>query len=955
MVEIEEVSEVEAAASSSSSSAEDHHIHRSKYDVFLSFQGEDTGKTFVDHLYSALVRSGIYTFKDDERLEIGESISPALLKAIEESSFAVVVFSKNYAYSRWCLDELVKIMECSSKSPKGQTVIPVFYDVVPSDVRKQEGHFGQMFCKHNSDKVQIWRKALTDAANLSGLELNKTADGHESKFIDRIVQEIWSKLSSKIKVEDEGLVGMKSRIEKVTLLLGEESNVVRTIGIWGLSGIGKSTLAKAVYHQIKDQFEVACFLDVGEASKDGLRCLQQSLLSRTLGLKDLQIANDMDGIDLMKTRLQSRRVLLVLDDVVSSEQLEKLAGSHEWFGLGSRIIITTRDRDLVEHKDEVQIYDASLLDSVEATKLFRWKVFNDMCPLKDSKELSDQVIYYCDGLPLALEVLGSALRGKNLDFWKDLLEKLRKVGLHGDIHKKLKIGFDDLEEIVKNTFLDIACFFEGWQKEYVTRILYSFGFYPNYSIHILVLKSLIHCSNGKVCMHQLIREMGRHIVRQKFPQEPGKYSRLWDTSNVEHVLTRSTGTENIEGIMLHPHEQEYTIEMGTKAFRKMTKLRLLEIHNACIPKGPDYLPDELRWIDWDEYPSNSLPAMFEANVLVGLRLRCSRLKQLWDGRTKKLLKNLKYVDLSDSRNLVGISHLGEACNLEELILQRCTSLVKVDPSIALLKKLVCLNLAGCEKLRSLPKEMGNLECLEELLLDETAVTELPPSIGYLKNLKKLSLFKCSSQSRTSIFKSLFQLRKTQKTTRSLLLAPIWGLTSLTSLDLTGCNLFEGVIPGDIGSMFSLKKLCLGGNNFENLPSLNQLSQLAHLELSGCKMLRELPELPSRLNRLFANDCASLSVSADRFAMCKIEYGWFLDCRKLLDSKESEIVANTLLQQMLQYAQENLVWPYFLISENIILPGKSYSRVVLQSHFYGRFSFVEVSSHFYRKSRYSRVV
>ncbi|KAM7469078.1 hypothetical protein LguiA_007261 [Lonicera macranthoides] len=182
MVEIEEVSKVEAAAiaasaSSSSSSAEDHHIHRCKYDVFLSFRGEDIRKTFVDHLYSALVRSGIYTFKDDETLKTGESISPALLKAIEESSFAVVVFSINYASSRWCLDELVKIMECSSKSPKGQTVIPIFYDVKPSDVRKQEGHFGEMFRRHDSDKVQIWRKALTDAANLSGLELDKTADG----------------------------------------------------------------------------------------------------------------------------------------------------------------------------------------------------------------------------------------------------------------------------------------------------------------------------------------------------------------------------------------------------------------------------------------------------------------------------------------------------------------------------------------------------------------------------------------------------------------------------------------------------------------------------------------------------------------------------------------------------------------------------------------------------------
>ncbi|KAM7473452.1 hypothetical protein LguiB_020695 [Lonicera macranthoides] len=974
MVEIEEVSEVEAAASSPSSSlAEDHHIHRRRYDVFLSFRGEDLRKTFVDHLYSALERSGIYTFKDDERLETGEPIPPTLLKAIEESSFAVIVFSKNYVSSRWCLDELVKIMESNSKSPKGHTVIPIFYDVKPSDVRKQEGNFGEMFRKHNSDRVQIWRKTLIDAANLSGLELDKTADGHESKFIDRIVQEIWSKLPSKIIVEDEGLVGMKSRIEKVTSLLGEEPNVVRTVGIWGLSGIGKSTLARAVYRQMKDRFEVAYFLDeVGEASKKGgLKSLQQHLLSKILGVKDLQIANDMEGNDLMKTRLLYTRVLLVLDDVDSLEQLEALAGSHKWFGPGSRIIITTRDRNLLGEQNEVRIHDASLLDYVEATKLFHWTAFNDMCPAEDFKELSAQIIKYSGRLPLALKVLGATLRNRNLDFWKAWLKKLRKVGLEGSIFQKLKIGFDDLEESVKNTFLDIACFFRGWVKEDVaTRILDSFDFCPDYSIPILVDKSLIHRSNGWVCMHHLIREMGRHIVRHNFPQEPGKYSRLWDTSDIEHVLTRNTGTKNIEGILFDPCEREYTIEIGTKAFRKMAKLRLLEIHYTRIPKGPDYLPNELRWIDWVEYPSNYLPSTFEANILVGLRLRWSRLRQLWDGRKTKKLKNLKYVDLTDSRNLVGISHLGEAYNLDELILQGCTSLVKVDLSIGLLKKLVCLNLAGCEKLRSLPdaihweslevlnlshctnlvilpstlctlkhlkslilsgcskvkklpEEMGNLECLEELLLDRTAVTELPPSVGYLKNLKKLSLCKSSSQSPTSIFQSLFKLRKCQKTTKSLVLAPIWGLTSLTMLDLTDCNLSEGAIPRDLGSLFSLKKLCLGGNNFENLPSLNKLSQLAHLELNRCKMLRKLPELPSELHRLFANECASLRVSVDRFAMCEIGYGWFQDCRKLLDYGESEFVASTLLQKIL--LQGSHMRTYRPIQENFILPGRVIPR------------------------------
>ncbi|KAH0733922.1 hypothetical protein KY285_009629 [Solanum tuberosum] len=80
-----------------------------KYDVFLSFRGKDTRRTFVSHLYEALEQRRIRTFKDDERLEAGKSISAELLKAIEEARFAVVIFSESYASSRWCLEELAHI------------------------------------------------------------------------------------------------------------------------------------------------------------------------------------------------------------------------------------------------------------------------------------------------------------------------------------------------------------------------------------------------------------------------------------------------------------------------------------------------------------------------------------------------------------------------------------------------------------------------------------------------------------------------------------------------------------------------------------------------------------------------------------------------------------------------------------------------------------------------------
>ena len=139
------------------------------YDVFLSFRGEDTRYNFTSHLYKALCDKGFNTFIDDDNLQKGEEISTELFKAIELSMISIVVFSENFASSTWCLNELVKILECKNF---GQIVLPVFYKVNPSEVRKQEGKFGIALTKHeekhNKDKVQSWRAALTKATDLVG-------------------------------------------------------------------------------------------------------------------------------------------------------------------------------------------------------------------------------------------------------------------------------------------------------------------------------------------------------------------------------------------------------------------------------------------------------------------------------------------------------------------------------------------------------------------------------------------------------------------------------------------------------------------------------------------------------------------------------------------------------------------------------------------------------------------
>jgi hypothetical protein len=155
---------------SSSSSSPFSSTPRLTYDVFLSFRGKDTRYSFTDHLYNALIQNGIFTFRDDEELETGKPISPELLKAIEESSFAIVILSENYASSAWCLDELVEIVRCMKE--RKMKVVPVFYLVNPSSVRNQKGAFEDAFAEHaaacNIQKVETWRAALREVANLSG-------------------------------------------------------------------------------------------------------------------------------------------------------------------------------------------------------------------------------------------------------------------------------------------------------------------------------------------------------------------------------------------------------------------------------------------------------------------------------------------------------------------------------------------------------------------------------------------------------------------------------------------------------------------------------------------------------------------------------------------------------------------------------------------------------------------
>ncbi|CAN6570550.1 unnamed protein product [Malus baccata var. baccata] len=837
-----------AAAASSSSSGSPW-----KYDVFLNFRGEDTRRCLVSHLYKALNQKAINTFIDAEGLRKGNDLSQ-LLTAIQDSRVSIVVFSQNYASSTWCLKELVQILDCMDR--KNQIVVPLFYDVDPSHVRKAESSFAEAFAKYeghsNADmeEVRSWRSALTRATNLSGWDSKNYED--DAKLIEEIVEDIFQKLIRTSSSKDDDLVEMDSHMHEMDLLLhpAPEMDDVRVVGIWGMGGIGKTTIARAVYEKIACQFEACCFLDnvKEEFSACGAVHMQEKLLSRILKEKVQSLRTLDQGYRMILRRLQMKKVLIVLDDVDDLFQIETLLGKQHSFGGGSRIIITTRDKLVLSGADA--IYSPKVLSGNGALELFSQYAFRTKQPKRDYDHLLSRAVRYAQGLPLALKILGAFLYNKSIQEWEEVLEKLKKIPQRG-IHDVLRTSFDGLDDSEKDIFLDIACFFKGAEKDNATKVLDSCGFYPHTGLRVLIDRALITVSRETLKMHDLLEEMGREIVRQESIKEPGKRSRLWNYEDVHHVLTQNTATEAVESIILDLlFSKPKVVYFSSEAFVKMTKLRLLKIHGdsgySC--ENLKFLPHELRSLIWKHFPLKSLPSNFIAKNLVELDMQNSLIEHLWEGA--KPLENLKIINLTRSPHLKKTPDFTEAKNLEKvhpsisslknlvlLDLEYCSNL-KIFPSRIGMKSLRTLKLSCCKNLDKFPEVSDVMQDLSKLYLGYTESKELPLSISNLTGLVTLNLKGCKK------FKSLPRR--------------ISHMKSLQCLDVSGCSKLEK-FPKISEVLNNLSELYLGGTAIKELPaSVLYLTSLVTLKLNECRELESLPSGISHMKSLIYLDVSGCS-------------------------------------------------------------------------------------------------
>ncbi|XP_075656959.1 putative disease resistance protein RPP1 [Castanea sativa] len=903
---------------------------RWEYAVFLSFRGEDTREGFTSHLYKALCNKGINTFIDDIDLPRGEEISEKLIQAIKNSSILVIVFSENYAESKWCLDELAEIVECREKDQEVQ-IRPIFYNVDPFEIRNQNGNFGIALANHekkfknNKDKVQRWRDALEKVAKVSGWHYKKGNATYksESQFIQNIVEEISNaKLNWTPLYVAEYPVGINSRAEAIESLLDIGLDEVCVVGMYGLPGVGKTTIAKAVYNKIAKHFDGSSFLEnVGKnlGTNAGIIKLQKQLLNDISRDGKWKVGNSSKGITLIEETLRCKKVLLILDDVDDSAPIKNLLGKCNWFAPGSRAIITLRDRHLLTVLKEnvcttykVKEFEVEQLNKHEALQLFKEHAFPRNNPHdEDYSKLATKFIDFANGLPLALEIIARDLCGRAKDEWESALEKYKKIPIKR-IQNILQVSYDGLQDTEKDIFLDIACFFKGWYKDYVVKILNACELDPSFGIPRLVDKCLITVDRyGRLSMHDLIQQMGKEVVRQQAPDILEKRSRLCCYKDSLEVLTGNKGSKKIRGIMLHS-PQSIKVQLHTEAFRRMENLKFLIVENVHICKPLEFLPNKLILLKWPNYPFH-WPSEYFPEQLVALEMphSCIRLPRLIKQELENLIDvnlsgcefitklpklwapNLEYLDLSSCRNLVKLPQLW-APNLEYLDLSCCENLVEIDecfgsleklktwylvdcgklqilPSQFRLKSLDYFNLSGCSRLDKLPNFHSEMECLKTIYLRGSGIREVPSSIEHLTKLEELRLYDCKNL--RDLPDSIYKLQQLHKLwTPTAKLRPTcnsfdgssgYGFVNMTILDL---SYLEGMIELDLlmkpDYFPALEWINLSQTNIVTIPeSISKFPRLEELDITSCKLLREIQGLPQSIRRVFAEDCMLLDTQS----------------------------------------------------------------------------------------------
>ncbi|GLJ23730.1 hypothetical protein SUGI_0449780 [Cryptomeria japonica] len=498
------------------------------YDAFISHRGPDVKDTLAKQLYKLLQERGCRAFLDREEIEGGDSIPFAINNGICSSVVQIAIFSKRYAESKWCLDELVLML-----AQTDALFIPVFYEVNPWELRHTEkGAYTAAFSDYRRkerylDKLDEWKSALEFAADISGYELSEHKDNLCEKIVSRVLQEMEKRIPLHVAKYPVGLAELVQDFESSCLKTMRDK--VTMVGIFGLGGSGKTTLAKELYNRKRSRYSASCFLsDVRElhASLD-LNSLQSQLF-KDLFNENRVFRNVDEGTGQLKHRLGRARhldFLIVLDDIDHLDQLDALL-PEAMLSSGSLVLITTRDQGVLTGANINIRYRMKEMDRDHANELFCSHAFRGLDPPLAYKTLVESFVEFCGGLPRSLKVLGAHVYGRDEYYWKLQLEKVKTIQPK-DIMQSLKISFDGLDNHEKQIFIDIACLFNKKEIQYIIRIAISIwngsSWSAEHAVQTLQDKCLVEVTvkQPHFQMHDHLRDLGRQMADELGPP------RLW--------------------------------------------------------------------------------------------------------------------------------------------------------------------------------------------------------------------------------------------------------------------------------------------------------------------------------------------------------------------------------------------------------------------------------------------
>ncbi|KAG0609443.1 hypothetical protein M758_8G185100 [Ceratodon purpureus] len=889
----------------SEESAPSHGATESKphqYDVFINHRGPDVKKTFVAHLNAALRRDGFRPFLDAKDIGQGRHVFKSIDKALKGACVHVAVFSKRYAESKYCLNELCDMLR------SGQVILPVFNGVNAEDLRWIEnGPFKKGFEKHvkrgRTEETGKWKEALRKVADHRGFRLDEV-NGDEEQLIRSILVEVRSALPATL-LAGKQRYGMEGRLKETLNSLDR----VNVLGVVGMGGIGKTTLAMEIYDHFVShrQFERHCFLrDVRSRSSSEPSQLRRDFM-HAMGLGDCDVTNTGEYGRVIEGSIPGR-VLVVVDDIDEKCQFEALIPDIGKLGPGSRIVITSRDRHVVTQAmagaESQEVYEVPVLNKYDSRCLFNQHAFLSETPSEGFADLAAEVADACGGHALSLETVGASLFDKkgreDMEIWSEAVKALEE---NEDVFGKLRSTYERLPtDGDRAMFLDVACMLIGMKKEVALTIWKSCSGCsgaqcstsrtPGLALRRLMDRSLVRVDEeGMLRMHDVLRDMGRDMVKRdslrKERRRPQEWTHLWDARVAAKVLSSAETNFRIRGLCLGDGERSGCASYLLSRLSVMKELHLLVLDGCYVDVGDKLSswPEELRWLRWRRFRGGQLPSELKLPSLVVLDLSVSdKLTRLWEDDADIKLPVLQLLILSYCHNLVELAEnfgqsvpklkslemrwcgsvkrlpesIGLLTDLEHLDLSSCRNLVSLPDAVVGLGKLKTLKLYECERLQQLPEELGNLTSLETLdLAGCSCLSDLPASIG---GLKMLTTLEARATAVTDLGAGLGMLTSLTSLSmfglRSYIPGTFQGLQALTSLVLHGAS----ADMGGLGALTALKNLELQYHEtITALPkSIGNLKWLVSLDISDCPKLLTVEALPEGLERLELRWCRKLT-------------------------------------------------------------------------------------------------